>query len=495
MAHRQQDGEREREVDEHEREGGGRAGGYFTGATGTPWPTVNALDGFAAGTGEAPGFFGRPLMPAFPVAPLLVPVAFACVILGFDLVRPGRALRWGVPFPLTLLLAGLGAGAVGLLLGVPALRLTGLYLAIATLAFSLIVEHLMAHWKWLSAGETFMTVPKPVLAGLDFGGGRPFYFAALAVLVLVVLAVLNLLRAPIGRAFIALRDSPIAAETLGVALARTKATAFALSAAITGLAGALYAHKITVLNAESFNVLVSLQLLMMVVVGGLGTVRGALYGAGFADFLSAFDPARHLPYLPDVARLEWAINESYHAVDAKILDPQLIAAVPIARYADLMFILHPSCRLVASPYPIEGIWRANQPDRDGAASLDAPGSHLLVHRHDLDVGLAEIGRAAAALNAGWVIFNHPLSPARFAQIAGDLPSKINLIPFNEFPGSPFRRPTTQHVLRFQSILREAGFDVFVRKSRGRDVLGACGQLGELSAGHPPVVLTPIESRC
>ncbi len=191
----------------------------------------------------------------------------------------------GVPFVVSIASAALFAAALGVIVGLPALRLKGIYLAIATLAFSLIVEHLMAHWKWLSAGETFMTVPKPVLAGLDFGGGRPFYFAALAVLVLVVLAVLNLLRAPIGRAFIALRDSPIAAETLGVALARTKATAFALSAAITGLAGALYAHKITVLNAESFNVLISLQLLMMVVVGGLGTVRGAVYGAVFVGLL------------------------------------------------------------------------------------------------------------------------------------------------------------------------------------------------------------------
>ena len=208
--------------------------------------------------------------------------------LGIGAYVEAHALRLGVPFPVSLVLAGLGAGAVGLVLGVPALRLTGLYLAIATLAFSLIVEHLMAHWKWLSAGETFMTVPKPLLFGLDFGGGRPFYFAALVVLALVVVGVLNLLRAPLGRAFIALRDSPIAAETLGVALARTKAMAFALSAALTGLAGALYAHKITVLNAESFNVLVSLQLLMMVVVGGLGTVRGALYGAGFVGLL---DPA------------------------------------------------------------------------------------------------------------------------------------------------------------------------------------------------------------
>ena len=91
--------------------------------------------------------------------------------------------------------------------------------------------------------------------------------------------------------------------------------------------------------------------------------------------------------------------------------------------------------------------------------------------------------------------DHLADATRLVRLLRAMRCKINLIPFNEFPGSPFRRPTDQHVRRFQSVLREAGLDVFVRKSRGRDVLGACGQLGELSAGHPPVVLTPIESRC
>ena len=84
---------------------------------------------------------------------------------------------------------------------------------------------------------------------------------------------------------------------------------------------------------------------------------------------------------------------------------------------------------------------------------------------------------------------------RLIQLLRGMRCKLNLIPFNEFPGSRFRRPTDQHVLRFQSMLREAGFDVFVRKSRGRDVFGACGQLGEQPTGQPPIALTPIESRC
>lgn len=208
-----------------------------------------------------------------------------------------HALRAGIPFPVSLALAGLAAGAIGILLGLPALRLSGLYLAIATLAFSAIVEHLFAHWKILSAGEAFLSVPNPAIGGVRLGSGIGYYYVALAVLAGSILLSLNVLRAPLGRAFIALRDSPIAAVTLGVPLARTKATAFALSAAIGGFAGALYAHKISTLTADSFDVLLSLKLLMMVVVGGLGSIKGAVLGA---VFLGLLDPAiAHLKdYLP-----------------------------------------------------------------------------------------------------------------------------------------------------------------------------------------------------
>jgi branched-chain amino acid transport system permease protein len=196
-----------------------------------------------------------------------------------------HALRAGIPFPLSLVLAGLAAGAIGILLGLPALRLTGLYLAIATLAFSQIVEHLFAHWKFLNAGEAYLSVPNPSWGNLRLGGGVGYYYVALAVLAGTIFLCLNLLRAPLGRAFIAVRDSPIAATTLGVNLPLTKASAFALSAAIGGFAGALYAHKISTLTADSFDVLLSLKLLMMVVVGGLGSIKGAVLGAVFLGLL------------------------------------------------------------------------------------------------------------------------------------------------------------------------------------------------------------------
>jgi 23S rRNA (adenine2503-C2)-methyltransferase len=91
--------------------------------------------------------------------------------------------------------------------------------------------------------------------------------------------------------------------------------------------------------------------------------------------------------------------------------------------------------------------------------------------------------------------DHTADARRLVQLLRGIRGKINLIPFNEFPGSPFHRPSEQAILRFQSILRDAGLDAFIRKSRGRDVFGACGQLGELSGRRSSLTLTPIETRC
>lgn len=206
-------------------------------------------------------------------------------------------LGLGVPFLLSLPVAGVIAGAIGMLLGIPALRMTGLYLAIATLAFSVIVEHVLGQWEGLTAGHGGMAVPAADIFGLDVLDGTVFYFTCLVVLILTILVAANLVRSQTGRALIAIRDSEIAAQSLGVNLAATKITVFAVSAGLTGIAGGLFAHKITWLEPTSFNVLLSLQLLMMVVVGGLGSLKGAVYGA---VFLGLLDPAIAIlkDYLP-----------------------------------------------------------------------------------------------------------------------------------------------------------------------------------------------------
>ena len=122
------------------------------------------------------------------------------------------------------------------------------------------------------------------------------------------------------------------------------------------------------------------------------------YGAEFADFLAAFEPARNLRYLPDVARLEWAVNLAFHAPDAPALDPARIAAVPIDDYAALMFTLHPAGQLLASAYPVERIWAAHQPGGtlDGGIDLDAGGCRLLIDRRRGEIRILSLDPAGFA---------------------------------------------------------------------------------------------------
>ena len=115
--------------------------------------------------------------------------------------------------------------------------------------------------------------------------------------------------------------------------------------------------------------------------------RLAEYGTVFADFLAGFEPARSLAYLPDVARLEWAVNEAYHAADAPRLDPARISAVPQERYAALTFVAHPAARLLESSFPVDRIWHAHQPGGDLEAPLDLSAGvcRLLVDRMDGEI--------------------------------------------------------------------------------------------------------------
>ena len=194
-------------------------------------------------------------------------------------------LGHGWPLPLALGAAGAVSAAAGAALGRPTLRMTGVYLAIATLAFAAIVEHAIAHWESVTGGFRGMAVPDPVWLGVDLGTPVAFYFTCLLVLVACLLAALNLLRGPAGRAMIGVRDSEVSAQSMGISLARTKTLAFSLSAGFTGLAGGLFAHKLGYLAPDAFTLLLSIQLLLMVVVGGLGSMHGVVYGALFLGLL------------------------------------------------------------------------------------------------------------------------------------------------------------------------------------------------------------------
>jgi branched-chain amino acid transport system permease protein len=178
-------------------------------------------------------------------------------------------------------MAGLLSAAVGVVVGLPALRVKGIYLGIATLSFGFIVEEVFARWESVTGGNTGKTVGAPQMWGWAADTGTSFYFVCLVVTVLATLACLNLLRSPTGRAFVAIRDSEISAQSMGIHLAYYKTLSFAISAALAGIGGALYAHQIRFLTPDQFNIIQSIDLLLMVVIGGLGFIHGVFLGATF----------------------------------------------------------------------------------------------------------------------------------------------------------------------------------------------------------------------
>ena len=194
----------------------------------------------------------------------------------------------GVPFLIAFPLAGITAGLVGVLIAIPTLRLHGIYLAIFTLALAVLVEDVIVLAEPVTGGVTGLNAPTIKIFGwaIDrYGAPAAFYYLVLAVVIAVTLAYRNMLRAPLGRAFAAIRDSEISAQAMGVQLARTKAKAFGISCAITGLAGALMGHFAGAFNHETFNLAIAVQLLSMIVVGGLGSIHGAFFGAVVIGFM------------------------------------------------------------------------------------------------------------------------------------------------------------------------------------------------------------------
>lgn len=187
----------------------------------------------------------------------------------------------GWPFIASAPMAVLLAGAAGIIIGLPALRLTGIYLAIATLAFGFIVEEGLARFEGLTGGNSGMMVLALNVVGYETTWELSLYYLALACALIVGFGIHNLLRGPTGRAFVAIRDSEISAQSMGVNLAVYKTLSFAISAGVTGLAGALYAHQILFLSPEQFTLIVSIEFLMMIVIGGLGALQGAVFGAIF----------------------------------------------------------------------------------------------------------------------------------------------------------------------------------------------------------------------
>ena len=188
-------------------------------------------------------------------------------------------LKLHLPFVLALPAAGVAAGLFGFLVGLPALRLTGPYLAIATLGFGIAVGQVLVRWEALSGGSLGIHPPKPSIGPLVLSSETHFYYLAVSTMLLMTLGAANLVKSRIGRAFIAIRESEIAALAMGVNLTLYKTLAFAVSAFYAGIGGSLMGHLIGYISPDGFNFLVSIYFLSMIVIGGLASILGSILGA------------------------------------------------------------------------------------------------------------------------------------------------------------------------------------------------------------------------
>jgi branched-chain amino acid transport system permease protein len=189
------------------------------------------------------------------------------------------ATRFGTPFLLNVVLSGIMAMIFGIVLGVPTLRLKGMYLGVATLAFGEIVYQVFLNWDDVTRGSKgILGVPVASILGYQFRTYRQFYYLVLIFLVLAIVLVHNLMRSRIGRALLSIRESEIAAEALGVNVVLYKVLSFATAAFFAGIAGALYCYELKCIFPESFTNSESSTVLAMMVVGGMGSIPGSILG-------------------------------------------------------------------------------------------------------------------------------------------------------------------------------------------------------------------------
>ena len=241
------------------------------------------------------------------------------------------------PFWITLPAAALVGALLGIIFGLPSLRLRGLYLAVSTLALHFVVIYLGGEYESRRGFSTGILIDPPNVAGVSISDGRVWYFILLAAAAATLLMCLNLMRARTGRAWRAIRAHETVAEALGIGIAGYKVLAFVISSAITAVAGALFAYYRGFVSVEAFSLFLTIQYLAMVIVGGMGSLLGALLGAAFVTLF---------PY---------------------VIEAGLLALPGAQRYADLLFAVNYAAFglvmilfLIFEPLGLVGIWHRIQ---------------------------------------------------------------------------------------------------------------------------------------
>jgi branched-chain amino acid transport system permease protein len=241
----------------------------------------------------------------------------------------------GLPFWLTIPLGGLAAAGAGVVFGVPSLRVKGLYLALTTIAASFILQFVFFNWASITGGSRGLNVAPAALLGTRLATPFELYWIIIPIAVGGVWWAANLFRTRVGRAFIAIRDRDISAEIIGVPLFRYKLMSFALASFYAGVAGALWLYFFRVVTPESFRLVESIFFIAAIIVGGMGTILGAILGAVF------------MTLVPEVLKLSVSALEPYHPGVVQLLSPvrTIVFGTLIVGF------------LVFEPYGLAEIWR------------------------------------------------------------------------------------------------------------------------------------------
>jgi len=225
--------------------------------------------------------------------------------------------KLGLSFWVGVPAAGLVTAMAGMVFGIPSLRLKGLYLAIATLASQFILEWIFLRWESVTGGSYGIVIPRPSLGGYVFESDRSYYYIVLLIAAAMVLFAANLMRTRTGRAFMAVRDHYISAEIMGINLFKYRILSFAISSFYAGVAGALYGHSLRFVSSEQFNIEVSIVYLAMIIIGGLGSILGSIYGAVFMILLPkllTIVTAKIAVSIPGIAELATAMEQGIFGV-------------------------------------------------------------------------------------------------------------------------------------------------------------------------------------